>query len=190
MLIVGLGNPGKEFEHTFHNVGFLCVDALCKVLNGKFNIKACDAVIAKCIFEGKQIILAKPQTYMNRSGDSVAKLKKKFNVKDNEILTISDDIDLNIGTFRFRESGSAGTHNGLRSIVFSLNSTLFKRIRIGIGKNQGDLAEYVLSKMSGEIYEVISSVIDQVVDFVLTNVLGSEKWQALKNLNKIQKSNN
>lgn len=87
---------------------------------------------------------------MNRSGESVAKLKKKFNLKDGEILTISDDIDLDLGTFRFRESGSAGTHNGLRSVVFSLNSTLFKRIRIGIGKNQGDLAEYVLSKMNKE----------------------------------------
>lgn len=173
MLIVGLGNPGKEYERTFHNVGFLCVDEFCKKLNGKFNLKTCDALVAKCDFEGEEIILAKPQTYMNRSGESVAKLKKKFKLKDNEILTISDDIDLALGTFRFRESGSAGTHNGLRSVVFSLNSTLFKRIRIGIGKNQGDLAEYVLSKMNCEVYEIILEVINQVQEFVLTKVLGS-----------------
>ncbi len=175
MLIVGLGNPGKEYERTFHNVGFLCVDEICKALNGEFNLKTCDAIVAKCEFEGEEVILAKPQTFMNRSGESVAKLKKKFNLKDGEILTISDDIDLDLGTFRFRESGSAGTHNGLRSVVFSLNSTLFKRIRIGIGKNQGDLAEYVLSKMNKDIYETVLKVIKQIVEFVLTKVLGSAK---------------
>lgn len=169
-LIVGLGNPGKQYEHTFHNVGFLTLDILAEKLGWEIDHKKCDAQIAVCQHEGLEIILAKPQTYMNNSGQSVKQLKKKFNLKDEQILTISDDIDLEKGKFRFRESGSAGTHNGLRSIVKELNSTNFKRIRIGIGRGDGDLADYVLSKINKTDFDMLSEVMNQVANYILANI--------------------
>lgn len=180
LLIVGLGNPGKEYERTFHNVGFLCLDTMAERLNADFTKKKCDAIICECNYGKQKIILAKPQTYMNLSGESVLKLKKKYGLNDSQILTISDDIDLEKGVYRYRESGSAGTHNGLRNIVLNLNTTSFKRIRIGIGKNEGDLASYVLSKMDADNFSLIKKVIDEVVDYIFYELIekkhiGSDK---------------
>ena len=139
-IIVGLGNPEGKYNNTYHNVGFSVVDIFAKNNNVKFNVKKCKAEIAK----GEGFILAKPQTYMNLSGDSVYELKKYFKVSLNDILIVMDDIDMPKGKLRFRQSGSAGTHNGLRDIVNKVGVT--PRLRIGIDRdiNMG-LADYVLS---------------------------------------------
>lgn len=144
IIIFGLGNPGKEYEKTYHNMGFIAIDNLSKELNIPFSKKGLKSVYGEGKFEGEKVILVKPQTYMNNSGESVVMFKNKF--KDARILVLVDDIDLPRGTVRFRERGSAGTHNGLRSIVSYIGQD-FERIKLGIGRDAGDLANFVLSKI-------------------------------------------
>ena len=139
-IIVGLGNPDGKYNKTYHNVGFNVVDLFAKANDLKFTGTKCKASICK----GDGFILAKPNTYMNLSGDSVYELKKYFKVSLNDILIVLDDIDLPKGKIRFRQAGSAGTHNGLRDIVNKVGIT--PRLRIGIGRdNNMDLKDYVLS---------------------------------------------
>ncbi len=141
-IIVGLGNPEGKYNNTYHNVGFSVVDLFAKQNNLKFSTQKCRALIAK----GEGYILAKPQTYMNLSGDSVYELKKYFKVPLSDILIVLDDIDMPKGKIRFRQFGSAGTHNGLRDIVNKVGIT--PRLRIGIGRDQNmNLADYVLSNI-------------------------------------------
>ena len=144
IIIFGLGNPGKEYEKTYHNMGFLAVDNLSRVLGIQIIKKGYKSLYGEGKVDGQKIIIAKPQTYMNNSGESVVMFKKKF--KDAKILVMVDDIDLPRGAIRFRERGSAGTHNGLRSIVSYIGEE-FERIKLGIGREEGDLAGYVLSKI-------------------------------------------
>lgn len=165
-IIVGLGNPDGKYKNTWHNLGFNCVDFFAKKNNLKFSSKKCRAEIAK----GDGYILAKPQTYMNLSGDSVYELKKYFKVSLEDILIVLDDIDLAKGKIRFRLSGSAGTHNGLRDIVTKVGST--PRLRIGAGRdNSIDLKDYVLSNIDqeskiiiAESYEKASDLIQKFID--------------------------
>ncbi len=141
-IIVGLGNPEGKYNNTYHNVGFSVVDLFAKQNDLKFSQQKCRALIAK----GEDFILAKPQTYMNLSGDSVYELKKYFKVPLENILIVLDDIDMPKGKIRFRQFGSAGTHNGLRDIVNKVGIT--PRLRIGIGRDTTmDLADYVLSNI-------------------------------------------
>ena len=144
IIIFGLGNPGKEYEKTYHNMGFLAIDKLADEIGIKFSKKGLKAVYGDGSFEGEKVILVKPQTYMNNSGESVVLFKKKF--KDARVLVLVDDIDLPRGVVRYREKGSAGTHNGLRSIVSFIGQD-FERIKLGIGRDEGDLADFVLSKI-------------------------------------------
>ncbi len=174
-LIVGLGNPGKEYEGTYHNVGFHFLDTLSQKLGIKINKKESKSLIGEGKIETKngleKIILAKPQTYMNLSGEAVVALKNKYKVNVKDIYIISDDIDLPVGKFRYREKGSAGTHNGLRNIIQLLGDENFKRIRIGIGKNENiDLADYVLSKISKENLKIIDNTIAEVIEFLINNL--------------------
>lgn len=141
-LIVGLGNPEGKYTNTYHNTGFNTVDFFAKTHDLKFSTNKCRAEIAK----GEGFILAKPTTYMNLSGDSVYELKKYFKVPLSDILIVFDDIDIEKGKIRFRQAGSAGTHNGLRDIVNKVGIT--PRLRIGIGRDKTmDLADYVLSNV-------------------------------------------
>lgn len=141
-IIVGLGNPEGKHNNTYHNVGFSVVDLFAKQNDLKFSQQKCRALLAK----GEDFILAKPQTYMNLSGDSVYELKKYFKVPLENILIVLDDIDMPKGKIRFRQFGSAGTHNGLRDIVNKVGIT--PRLRIGIGRDTTmDLADYVLSNI-------------------------------------------
>ena len=182
-LIVGLGNPGKKYDQTYHNIGFLFLDRLSKQLGIEIKKKQCKSLVGEGFIEREEqiidvktgkienkiirekIILAKPQTFMNLSGEAVLALIKKYKISLDEILIVLDDVDLEIGTYRYRESGSAGTHNGLRNIVSLLKSTEFKRIRIGIGKNEKiDLISYVLSKISKENLEKIEEATQRAID--------------------------
>lgn len=148
-LIVGLGNIGKEYENTNHNMGFMVVDSVCKELCVSCTKKQCDSLIAETNVAGNKVILAKPTTYMNASGVAVKSLVKKYGIDiKNDLLIINDDIDLSPGKIRVRKQGSAGTHNGLRSIVSLLQTTEFPRVRIGVGKppEYVDLVDFVLAK--------------------------------------------
>lgn len=158
MLIVGLGNYGMEYRNTYHNMGFWAADKLANMLNLDFSHSIGLAKVA--MNKDKTIIIAKPQTYMNLSGLSVKALMKKFNVSLSELVVIYDDIDIPKGKIRIRDAGSAGTHNGMRSIIGEINSGDFLRIRIGIGRdNSSELKDYVLSKMNYEDKLMLESTV-------------------------------
>ena len=170
-LVVGLGNIGKEYSATVHNAGFMVIDGVADKFGVKFKKKECQAEIAECFVHGEKIILAKPTTYMNSSGIAVKGLMKKYNIAIEEVLVISDDIDLSPSIIRIREKGSAGTHNGLKSIIEETGSTLFKRLRIGVGKPPEfmSLVDYVLSKlkMTDEQKQGLDKGISSVYDLVM-----------------------
>lgn len=169
-LVVGLGNPDGMYSKTYHNIGFITIDKFAKKCGVSFDKKKCKSQIVKI----GDIILAKPQTYMNLSGDAVLELKKYFKIKNEDILIILDDIDLPKGKIRFRETGSAGTHNGLRDIVRKVGET--PRLRIGIGKPDDgrDLADYVLSNIDAMSKELIDSAIDEGVKLIENFVFDNE----------------
>lgn len=147
-LIVGLGNIGKEFENTNHNMGFMVVDAVAREIGASFKKNTCSSLVAEGNYHGEKYVLAKPTTFMNLSGIAVKSLVKKYKVDSKkELVVVSDDIDLHRGNVRMRTEGSAGTHNGLRNVVETMNTTEFCRLRIGIEKpgENIDLADYVLS---------------------------------------------
>ena len=149
-LIVGLGNPEEEYAKTRHNMGFDVVNKVAQNNNISINKSKFNSLYGIGEIEGEKVILLKPQTYMNLSGEAVAILKHKY--KDANLIIVCDDIDLPKGKVRFRENGSGGTHNGLRNIVCHIGQD-FKRIKIGAGKDENmDLADYVLSKIRDEKY--------------------------------------
>ncbi len=159
MLIVGLGNYGKEYENTRHNVGFMAIDVLAEKLNIKISDKECKSLVGKTYINGERVVLAKPQTYMNLSGLAVKELAAKYKFAPTDIVVISDDIDIDFGTIRIRKSGSAGTHNGLKNIIAELSSKDFVRFRIGVGAKENpdmDLKDYVLSRFSKSELEALS----------------------------------
>ena len=149
-IIVGLGNIGKQYEHTVHNMGFDCVDRVAEKLGIKFTKKKCKAAVAETVVNGEKIILAKPETYMNLSGLSVKELVKNTPIDlSKDLLIISDDMDLPAGALRLREQGSAGSHKGLKSVVEHLQTTAFARLRIGVGRAPEYMKteDYVLSSI-------------------------------------------
>ncbi len=145
-LIVGLGNPGREYDNTRHNIGFRCVDALAAAHGLTFVKKQAKALLAEGTIADKKVILVKPQTYMNLSGESVISLLNFYKLPHKALLVLSDDLDLPTGTLRMRKSGSPGGQNGLKNIVAHLNTNEFPRMRLGIGRPPGrmDAAAYVL----------------------------------------------
>ena len=158
-VVVGLGNPDERYKNTYHNIGFDVVDALADKLGISIDKKKYKALVGEGVFDGEKLMLVKPQTYMNLSGESLVLIKEKY--KDARILVVVDDIDLPKGNIRYREHGSAGTHNGLRSIVSYIGQE-FERIKIGVGRDISmDLADYVLSKYSKEVF---GPVIDKAVN--------------------------
>ena len=164
MLIVGLGNPGKQYEKTVHNVGFMVVDRLLDKLGVKAKDKGCEAVFATTFCKGNKVIIAKPQTYMNLSGESVKQLVKYNDMNASDVVVVYDDIDLPLGAIRIRKEGSAGTHNGMKNVIANLGTTEVARIRVGVGDDRGkmQLKDYVLFNVSGEKKEKLDKVIDRV----------------------------
>ncbi len=148
--IIGLGNPGDKYRYTRHNTGFMVLDMLASTLNIEINKLKHRALIGEGWIEDEKVILVKPQTFMNLSGECVLDIKNFYKLEDSHIIVIYDDIDIDVGRIRIRPSGSAGTHNGMRSIIYNLGSENFPRIRIGIGRppEHVDLTHYVLSPFS------------------------------------------
>jgi len=166
-LIVGLGNPDDKYQNTYHNVGFLCLDEIAKKLGVTFNKGECRAITAH-IKNGKtKIILAKPITYMNLSGESVNELVRKYKIESDKFLVVYDDVDLPLGDVRIRSKGSGGTHNGMRDIIAKTHTEDFARIRIGIGQPRvSELADYVLSKITDKDFDVLQKAFIKTADAV------------------------
>ncbi|MGD2169912.1 MAG: aminoacyl-tRNA hydrolase [Chlamydiota bacterium] len=160
-LIVGLGNPGLSYEGTRHNIGFDLVDLLAKELNISFREKKkLEGYVAHTSFAGKQLVLLKPTTYMNLSGSSVKKCARYYRIPSSQILVLVDDVDLPLGEMRIKEKSGAGTHNGLKSVEYYLNSKDYLRLRIGIGDSkQMKLDEFVLKPFSPEEKDIIDDVL-------------------------------
>ncbi len=171
-IIVGLGNFGDKYAYTYHNLGFLTAEAIADKLGFAFKKRQCDASIAKGYISGQPIIIARPLTFMNLSGVAVLQLLKKHRADISDLLVIYDDIDIEKGKLRFRQKGSAGTHNGMRNIIQLLSSGDFARLRIGIGPVPTDIpvADYVLSQVPKAerqlFYDTINQAADKAIDFV------------------------
>lgn len=164
-LIAGLGNPSKTYEGTRHNVGFSMID----VIGSKFDIdvttKKHKALVGRGVIDGMRVILAKPQTYMNLSGESIREIADFYKIEPENIIIIYDDISLDVGQLRIRKKGSAGGHNGVKNIIAHLGTQEFPRIKVGIGnKPEGwDLADYVLSRYSKAEQEALEEAAEDVV---------------------------
>lgn len=157
-MIVGLGNPGKQYERTRHNSGFMAIDKVAEKLNLNIDKKEFSALTAK----NNQVILVKPQTYMNNSGEAVSQIVKYYHIDINDLLIIYDDLDLKYGQLRLRLKGSSGGHNGIKSIINYIHSENFKRIRIGIEKNPLiETADYVLGKVEKDKQQLFDDSIEK-----------------------------
>jgi len=176
-LIVGLGNPGRGHANNRHNVGFACLNHFARTQSIRFDKKQCKARIGSGEVAGSKVVVAKPQTYMNRSGQSVRLLVDKFNISPDNLLVIHDDLDLPLGRIRIRQGGSSGGHKGVGSIITELGSQNFIRIRVGIGrpvKNEGftefsedETIAYVLSDFTPDEKQAIIRVIPRVSEAIL-----------------------
>ena len=175
-LIIGLGNPGRSYANSRHNIGFTCLSYFAKKYGIHFDKKQGKARIGTGEIAGTRVILAKPQTYMNLSGESVSRLIKKFDIKPNDLLVIHDDLDLPLGRIRIRHGGSSGGHNGINSIINNLGSQDFTRLRVGIGRpaenedtiesSDNKIITYVLSDFTPDEKQAISQVIPIVSEAI------------------------
>ncbi|MFE6919749.1 aminoacyl-tRNA hydrolase [Nocardia sp. NPDC057663] len=168
-LVVGLGNPGPEYERTRHNVGFLVADVLAERVGGRFAVhKKSGADLLQARLDGRQILIAKPRTYMNLSGRPVAALAKFFSVPVDQVIVIHDELDLPFGTIRLKQGGGEGGHNGLRSISQALTTKEYLRTRIGIGRPPGrqDPADYVLKPFAAPERKEVPVIVEQAADAV------------------------
>ena len=167
-LIVGLGNPGKEYENTRHNMGFIMLEKIADKYGLSIDKSKFNGLYGDFIINGEKIILLKPQSYMNLSGEVIRKYVDFFKINLEDILIISDDLDLVFGNFKIKASGSSGGHNGLKNIELHLSTQNYKRIKIGISKNKDiDIKDYVLSKFtSDEINEIdkLGIVIQNIIE--------------------------
>ena len=169
-LIVGLGNPGKEYERTRHNAGFRAIDLLANNLNCKIDRLKFQGLYCQTNYQGQKLFLLKPQTYMNLSGRSVLQLSAYFNIPPQRIIVLFDDISLPPGRLRIRGDGSAGGHNGIKSIISELGSQGFPRVKIGVGAKpheQQDLADWVLSGFTASEEKDLSSALSRAADAAL-----------------------
>lgn len=167
-IIIGLGNPGREYSQTRHNIGFQAIACLSEQYQIPLDLKKHKAVCGKGIIDGQKVILAMPQTYMNLSGESVAELLSFYKVTSKEIIVIYDDISLEVGQLRLRKKGSAGGHNGIKSIIQHLGTDEFSRIKFGVGdKPKGwDLADYVLGRFTKEEEDAIEPGLKKTIEAV------------------------
>ncbi|HJC75200.1 MAG TPA: aminoacyl-tRNA hydrolase [Candidatus Mediterraneibacter faecavium] len=166
-IIAGLGNPDRQYEGTRHNVGFDVIDRLADKYNIAVDMKKHRALLGKGVIEGQKVILAKPQTYMNLSGESIRSLVDYYKIDgEHELLVIYDDINLEVGQLRIREKGSAGGHNGIKNIIAHLGTQVFPRIRVGVGEKPSryDLADYVLGHFSKAEKALMDEGYDHAVD--------------------------
>lgn len=183
-LIVGLGNPGEEYAQTRHNLGFMLIDKLATQAGAPVKRKECQALVGNAIIEGQRTTLVKPQTFMNLSGEAVGCLRRKPDLQESSLIVISDDLALPFGTIRLRERGSAGGHNGLKSIIGALGTDEFIRLRIGIQPEHpvSDAKKFVLTQFARAEQEALTGILDRAAK-ALHSVLkeGIRKTMSLYN---------
>lgn len=172
-LFVGLGNPGPDYHHNRHNVGFMAIDALACTLDISIARVERNALVGKGLLDDQRVILAKPQTFMNKSGQAVASLARFYKIPVDQILVVYDDLDLPFGSLRLRPGGGTGGHKGMDSIMNRLGTREFPRLRVGIGRPPGrmDPADFVLHDFDPPQQELLPQVLDRAVQAMRTFVL-------------------
>ncbi len=184
-IIAGLGNPGKEYEYSRHNAGFLCLDILCNRYGFKTDRVKYRALTATVMLEGHPCLVMRPQTFMNSSGEAIKAAADFYKIPPERVIVIYDDISLPTGTLRIRKKGSAGGHNGIKSIIWQLNSDVFPRLKIGVGDRQDkddDLKDYVLGRFSKEDMEILKKTMEKAVD-ALSYILDGDTDGAMSRYN-------
>jgi len=176
-LVVGLGNIGKQYEHTRHNVGFDIIDLIGDRYNILMNREKFKGMYGEGNISGKKVILLKPSTYMNLSGESVREVTNFYKIKNENIIVVYDDISLDVGRLRIRSQGSAGGHNGIKNIIANLGTDIFPRIKVGVGQPKGELVSHVLGKFSPDdsekLKEVFKASMDAVENIISTGITES-----------------
>ncbi len=169
-LLVGLGNPGREYRDTRHNIGFMLLDRLAVKLDARFSRLQSKALVASAVYAGRKILLAKPQTYMNLSGQAVQGLVRFYKLPLANLMVVHDDLDLPLGVIRIRPDGGSAGQKGMASIIERLGTDEFARLRLGIGRPPGrmDAADYVLQEFSDEEMKAVSETLNRAVDAALT----------------------
>ena len=167
-IIVGLGNPGKQYEHTRHNVGFEVIDRLAEKHDILMTERKHRAICGKGLIGGQKVMLVKPQTFMNLSGESVKSAVDFYQIGTDELIVVYDDVSLSPGQLRIRRSGSAGGHNGIKNIIAQLGTQEFPRVKVGVGEkpDRMDLADYVLSHFSKGEWEMMEDAFKEAADAV------------------------
>lgn len=164
-IIAGLGNPGKEYEMTRHNIGFEVIDYIASRYAAKVNKLKFKSLYGEINIGGEKVFLIKPQTFMNLSGEALREFSAFYKINSENIIVINDDISLKVGKVRIRRKGSAGGHNGLKSIIYQLNTDEFPRIKVGVGENdKGDLADYVLGRFKKDEIKIMEDAIIRAAD--------------------------
>ncbi len=183
-LIVGLGNPGKEYDRTRHNIGFEIIDYISDKYNIDINRIKFKGAYGEGFINNKKVILLKPQTFMNLSGDSIREIMNFYKLSEDEVVVIYDDISLEIGKIRIREKGSAGGHNGIKSIISNLGSDKFPRVKVGVGAPAHDLVSHVLGKFSVDEWSHMEKVMPVVCESV-EEMLKSDVKSAMNKYNGV-----
>ena len=166
-LIVGLGNPGREYENTRHNIGFLTLDKYADKLGVSINKSKFYGLYGETLVNGEKVLFLKPQSYINLSGEVIRKFVDFYKISIEDILIIHDDLDLGVGTYKIKQKGSSGGHNGLKNIELHLGTQEYKRIKIGISNNKNiDTKDYVLGKLSKEENDSLYQVQNQVISIL------------------------
>ncbi len=184
-LVVGLGNPEKKYLNTWHNVGFMCVDKLAKLLNVSFDKAECRCMTAHAKVNGEKVIIAKPLTYMNLSGEAVQELVHKYKVEKGNLIVVYDDVDIPFGKLRIRKEGSAGTHNGMRNIIKMIGTDNFPRVRLGTGKETPmALIDFVLSAVTEEDRVALDPVLEDGAKALHSFICGNPLDSVMQQFNK------
>lgn len=166
-VIVGLGNPGRKYENTRHNIGFNIINALSDKLNIKLSKTKHKSVLGEKFINGQKIMLVKPQTYMNKSGEAVRDIVSYYNVDLDKLLVIYDDVDTSLGSIRMKRNGSGGSHNGMKNIIYLLKTQEIHRLKFGIGSPEKmPMHKYVLGKFKKDNYEVVNKTIERSIDSI------------------------
>lgn len=185
-IVVGLGNPGAHYLHTRHNAGFLAIDYMCKKYNARVNKSAHKGLVGEATIGGKKVLLVKPQTFMNLSGECVRAVLDFYKIKPENLIVIYDDISLDVGRLRVRRDGSAGGHNGIKSLIEHLGTQIFPRIKVGVGQKPHpdyDLASWVLSEFKDDELKALEGTLPTVCEG-LEKILNSSIDDAMQICNK------
>lgn len=184
-IILGIGNPGKQYDGTRHNIGFITMDRMSETYGIKINKIKHKALIGEGNIKGEKVILVKPQTYVNLSGESLREICAYYKIPPEQVIVIHDDVSLDCGRLRIRKKGSDGGHNGLKSIIYQLQSDEFTRIKIGVGAPPAhyDMADWVLGRFLKEEIAQLEKLVDCVVEDVVPEIMKNGAESAMNQYN-------